>query len=81
MSITVWIVLYVLNSFWWKWIISWGGAQWVEGWKSFLLIEWFALDWNAEQIRLYALCTWVLSTLWFIAGMLVPGLRGSGLLL
>ena len=31
------VVLYGLNSLFWKWIISWGGAHWLEGWKAVLL--------------------------------------------
>lgn len=59
------IALYCLNSLFWKWIISWGGAQWLEGWKSIFVLEWFAWGWNAEQLRrggvgLYhaVLCGW-----------------------
>ncbi len=80
MSITLWIFIYSLNSLWWKWVYSWGGAEWIEGWKSFFLIDWFALDWNAEQIRLYALCIWLITTIWFIVGMFAPELRGAELL-
>ncbi len=52
-----------------------GGAKWIEGWKSFFLIEWFALDWNAEQIRMYVLIIWVASLIWFILGVIKPELR------
>jgi len=53
----------------------------MEGWKSFFLVDWFALDWSASQIRLYALCIWIFTTIWFIAGIVEPGLRGDGMLL
>lgn len=46
--------LYALTMLWWKWILSWGGAERLEGWQSFWLIDWFAAAWSAEQIRLYA---------------------------
>jgi hypothetical protein len=76
-SILTWTILFIATSLWWKWIISWGGAQWLEGWKSFFLIEWFALDWSAEQIRFYAVIVWVLSTIWFLVGLFIPEVRGS----
>lgn len=52
-----------------------GGAKWIEGWKSFFMIEWFALDWTAEQIRLYVLIIWLFSVIWFIVGAIKPELR------
>lgn len=55
MNLWLYITLYAVTSLFLKWIISWGGAKWIEGWRSFFLIDWFALDWTAEQIRFYAL--------------------------
>ncbi|WP_338755850.1 hypothetical protein [Moraxella lincolnii] len=63
-----WIAMYLLISLFYKWVISWGGAKTIEGWKSFFLIGWFALDWNSEQIRLYALIGWLVTTVIFIIG-------------
>ena len=60
--------MYLLISLFYKWVISWGGAKTIEGWKSFFLIGWFALDWNSEQIRLYALIGWLVTTVIFIIG-------------
>ena len=51
MALWLWCLLFILESLYCWWIIGYGGAKWIEGWKSFFLIEWFALDWNAEQIR------------------------------
>ncbi|TCS40991.1 hypothetical protein [Reinekea marinisedimentorum] len=81
MNIPMWIFLYAATTLWWKWIISWGGAKWLEGWKSFFLVEWFAWGWRAEQIRFHAVVIWVLSTLWFLVGLFIPDVRGIGLLL
>lgn len=75
MSTTEFVLLYLLNSLFWKWIISWGGAQFLEGWKSFFIIDWFAWGWTAEQIRLYALVVWVFSTLFFLVGLFRPEWR------
>lgn len=63
-----WIAMYLLSSLFYKWILSWGGAKTIEGWKSFFLIGWFSLDWNSEQIRLYALISWLVTTVIFIIG-------------
>jgi hypothetical protein len=75
MSTAFFIALYALNSLFWKWVISWGGAQWLEGWRAFFFLEWFALDWKAEQIRLYALVAWLISTVFFIVGLINPEYR------
>ncbi|MBL4833675.1 MAG: hypothetical protein JKY26_06830 [Pseudomonas sp.] len=76
-----WIFLYALNSLFWKWIISWGGAAWVEGWKSFFLISWLAPRWSAEGIRLFAVVLWFFITLWFVAGLFSVNVRNSEFLL
>ena len=68
MGMIFWIAMYLLISLFSKWVISWGGAKTIEGWKSFFLIGWFALDWNSEQIRLYALIGWLVTTVIFIIG-------------
>lgn len=72
----LWIVLFAIYSLYCWWIIGYGGARWIEGWKSFFLIDWFALDWNAEQIRLYTLIIWFFGAVWFVLGLIYPALRG-----
>lgn len=72
----LWILLFVIYSLYCWWIIGYGGARWIEGWKSFFLIDWFALDWNAEQIRLYTLIIWFFGAVWFALGLIYPTLRG-----
>ncbi len=64
-----WIVFYLVTSLLYKWLISWGGAARVEGWLSFIVIGWFALDWNAEQIKLFILIVWFFFTIIFIYGL------------
>ena len=77
MALWLWCLLFILESLYCWWIIGYGGAKWIEGWKSFFLIDWFALDWNAEQIRFYVLLIWLASVIWFILGAIKPELRGS----
>ncbi|GAB2634460.1 MULTISPECIES: hypothetical protein [Psychrobacter] len=55
MPLSLWFMLFILETVYCWWIIGYGGAKWIEGWKSFFMIDWFALDWTAEQIRLYVL--------------------------
>src|SRR5690606_19184366 len=69
------IALYCLNSLFWKWIISWCVARWLEGWKSLVFVEWFAWGWSAEQIGLYAVVMWGFTTLFFVAGLFKPEWR------
>lgn len=75
MSLMLWIVQFICQSIIYKWILSWDGAQWIEGWKSGLTLGWFTWDWNAEQIRFYILMIWIFSCIWFVCGVLIPELR------
>ncbi len=69
MSLELWIYTYILSSIWWKWLLSWGGAEKIEGWSTFFFISWLALDWDSEQIRLFALIMWVIQTILFVLGI------------
>ncbi len=75
MNILEWIALNCFIILFWLWILCWGGARWVEGAKSIFLIHFFAIKWDSEQIRLYALCILVVNIAWFFAGVFVPDLR------
>jgi hypothetical protein len=56
--------------------LSWGGADLIEGWKSIFFTDWFTAHWSAEQLRLYALCMWIITTIGFFIGLFFPELRG-----
>lgn len=71
-----WTLINGLGALFWLWILCWGGARWLEGWKAFVSIDWFAARWNAEQLRLYALCLLVLQGAWYVLGLFYPELRG-----
>ncbi|MBU3845393.1 MAG: hypothetical protein H9855_00160 [Candidatus Acinetobacter avistercoris] len=75
MSLVWWIILFLIQSLFYKWLLSWGGAQWLVGLKSALTFGWMTWDWNAEQIRLYALLLWIISSIWFVVGVFQPSLR------
>lgn len=72
-----WFILYLLLSLFYKWIISWGGAKKIEGWKSFFIIGWFAFDWSSEQIRFFALISWIILTFIFIYGLMNSQFRNE----
>tara|TARA_Y100000815_G_C13277955_1_gene475713 strand:- start:871 stop:1116 length:246 start_codon:yes stop_codon:yes gene_type:complete len=80
MTLLEWTLLYVITSLFWKWIISWGGAQWVEGWKSWFFIHFLAPAWSAEGIRLFAVVMWFFTSLWFVGGLFSENIRNSGFL-
>jgi hypothetical protein len=75
MALIAWIVIYILSALFWLWILKWGGAKWLEGWRAFFIVDWFTGWWTAEQLRLYALCVLVLETIWFFVGLANPELR------
>jgi len=76
MDTAPWIAGHVANALFWLWIYAWGGARWLEGtFVSGFLVNWLAPRWSAEGIRLFALCTLIVSGVGFAVGLFVPGLR------
>lgn len=76
MSIGAWILNYLMLSLVYKWILSWGGAERIEGWLAGFFIDWiYSVFFKVEQIRLYILFAWICSTLIFIAGLFQPNFR------
>ncbi len=75
MDVILWILVYIASVLFWVWILRWGGAEWLEGWKAWAAIGWFAGHWKAEQIRFYAWLLLILETVGFVVGLFVPDLR------
>ena len=75
MTLSEWVAIYALSALFWLWILNWGGAKWLEGWKAFFLVDWLGGWWTAEQLRLYALLLLILETVWFAVGLINPELR------
>ncbi len=76
MTLLVWTFLFAASSLACAWLLRWGGAEWLEGWKAAFFIDWMrAADWSAEQIKLWVLLTWGLHALWFVLGLAVPLMR------
>lgn len=63
--------IYGLFSLFFKWLLSWGGAEKIEGWMAGCLIGWNAWTWDSEQIRLYELLAWAAVTVLFLFALVV----------
>lgn len=79
MDLVYWIIGYVASALFWIWVLKWGGAEWLEGWRAWVSIGWFAGHWSAEQIRLYALTLFVLESIGFVAGLFFESVRFAGM--
>ena len=75
MSTGVWVLSYLAVSLTCKWIISWGGADYIKGWKSIFFLDMESSSWNEEQLRAMALFLWIAFTILFIIGLIYPEFR------
>ena len=75
MSTWVWVLIYLAVSLTFKWIISWGGADYIKGWKSIFFLDMESSSWNEEQLRAMALFLWIAFTILFIIGLIYPEFR------
>lgn len=75
MSTWVWVLIYLAVSLMFKWIISWGGADYIKGWKSIFFLDMESSSWNEEQLRAMALFLWIAFTILFIMGLIYPEFR------
>lgn len=75
MSTWVWVLIYLAVSLMFKWIISWGGADYIKGWKSIFFLDMESSSWNKEQLRAMALFLWIAFTILFIIGLISPEFR------
>ncbi|MFC4762700.1 hypothetical protein [Dyella koreensis] len=76
MNLFYWFLFFAASSVFVFWVMRWGGAEWMEGWRSLFFIDWLhASLWNAEQIKLYFLLLWVVHAAWFVIGIFAPAVR------
>ncbi len=68
-------ITHALGILFWLWLLTWGGANWLEGWKAWGILGWFAGIWTEDQIRVYALALLVMEVIWFVLGVFQPRLR------
>ena len=75
MSTGVWVLIYLSVSLTCKCILSWGGADYIKGWKSIFFFNGTPEDWNTEQLRDMALFTWIGFPILFVIGLIYPEFR------
>jgi hypothetical protein len=76
MDYAAWVLLFITNCLFCLWVLRWGGAEWMEGWRSIFFVDWAqSIAWTAEQIKLYVLVCWIGHTLWFAIGLFLPEAR------
>ena len=74
MSTPLWILIYLSLSLVCKWIISWGGASYIKGWKSIFFLDMEA-SWSEKQVRMMALFFWISFSILFVIGLIYPEFR------
>jgi len=75
MTLAEFTIYYAIDLVFFLWILRWGGAERLE--RSFLagFLDYFAIGWNAEGIKLFALLWLIVSTLIFVLGLFNQNLR------
>lgn len=72
----VWIMFYIFEIIFWRWVTKWGGAEWLEGtFTSGFLIHIFAPSWTSEGIKLFVWVYFIAASIWFVAGVFFPSIR------
>ena len=75
MGIVLWIVLFLVLSGICAWIVFGDGVETVAGLVAAILLGADITRWSDRGIRLFVGKTWVLFAIWFVLGLLEPGLR------
>jgi len=75
MGIVLWIVVFLELSGVCAWIALGDGAEAVAGWVAAMLLGADITRWSDRGLPLFVGATWVLFAIWFVLGLLEPGLR------
>ena len=79
MSLPLWIVVYVVQTLLWVWILFLGGAERLDGTKTagclIAPIAMWGREWTADEIKLFGWLAFLGTTFWFILGIVSPMLR------
>lgn len=76
MSTALWILIYALDCIVTKWIISWGGASYIQGWKTwFFFSSSQSEEWTKGQIIMMAWFFWIAFSIVFLIGLFNPEFR------
>jgi hypothetical protein len=74
MGIILWIVLFLVLSGICAWIVFGDGVETVAGLVAAILLGADIIRWSDRGIRPFVGTTWVVFAIWFILGLLEPGL-------
>lgn len=76
MSTPIWILIYLLHCIITKWIISWGGAAYIQGWKTWFIFSTSqSEEWSKDQVVMMAWFFWIALTILFLIGLFNPEFR------
>ena len=76
MSMLLWIFIYVLHCIVTKWIISWNGAAYIQGWKTWFIFNTSqSAEWTKDQVIMMAWFFWIAFTILFLIGLFHPEFR------
>ena len=75
MSTPLWILIYLCFSLVCKWILSWGGASYIKGWKSIFFLYTESISWNEEKVKMMTLFLWIGFSILFVIGLIYPEYR------
>lgn len=53
------LFLFVLYSVFCFWVVFMDGAEMLEGWKSLILMDWFAASLTARELKFYVAISWL----------------------
>jgi len=76
MTLAGWTGSYVVNTLFWLWVVRWGGAEWLVGQlSSVLLISALVPRRTVVSIKLIGWVILVATRIWFLVGLFVPAAR------
>jgi hypothetical protein len=55
------VLTFAIYSVFCFWVIFMDGADTIEGWKSFFILDWFAATLTAQELKFYVGISWIAS--------------------
>lgn len=75
MSLGLWIVIFILVSLYCKWVISWGGTDYIDQMNQFLSDYFFGDDSGDEPTKSATFYFWCVCLIVFLLGIFIPEFR------
>lgn len=63
------MLMFAIYSVFCFWVIFMDGADTIEGWKSFFLLNWFAASLTAQELKFYVGISWIVSLVILLFGL------------